>query len=333
MMGTFRPVRASIRRKFSSTYCFVGGFVTEETPFPFRVALGQDEKGGRLSGLPLKLEPSRDIPETPAQPLPAVGDEPLEAGHEEFGAFRIEGVLAAGGMSVVYRAAHQATGEVVALKLLRPSVASNQLLVDAMFREAQTLHRLSHPGIVNVLGYGVHAGKPFVVLELVDGVALSQLMRMLDLSREQLRHLVKHVCAAVAYLHKEGFLHCDLKPSHIYVSREGAVKLIDFGLVCDCNGATSEALRFGTGPYVAPELIAGTHYPTPASDIYALAVTFYRLFTTQLPDPTQLKKASELNPDLPAAVDAVFARALAVVPEERFSSVDEFAEELLKALG
>jgi serine/threonine-protein kinase len=171
-----------------------------------------------------------------------------------------------------------------------------------------------------------------VVLELVEGVALNQLMRMLDLSREQLRHLVKHVCAAVAYLHQEGFLHCDLKPSHIYVSRDGAVKLIDFGLVCTCGRATNEALRFGTGPYVAPELLAGTHEPTPASDIYALGVTFYRLFTTQLPDPTQLKSVSELNPELPAQVDAIFARALALKPEERFSSVEEFAEELLQAL-
>ena len=214
----------------------------------------------------------------------------LDAPGTVVGAYRLVGLLGRGGMGEVWEA-ERADGQFeqrVALKLLKRGMDSEEVLA-RFLRERQILARLTHPGIARLLDGGMSAdGRPYFVLEKVDGLPLTEHARRAGLPLEGRIRLVLAACDAVDSAHRQLVVHRDLKPSNILVTGAGEVKLLDFGiakLLGEGDGgahATALGLRALTPAYAAPEQILGEPVTT-ATDVYALGIVLYELLTGRLP--------------------------------------------------
>ena len=232
----------------------------------------------------------------------------------QIGPYDIVEEVGAGGMAVVYRAAHRDSGELVALKTVR---VPEEVMVRGIRREVQALARIRHPGIVRILSEGLRDGLPWYAMELLEGQTLrawasavdeqtrpvDQAITMVDGSSApsgpsaatrpaaQMRDLkevvtvVRRLCDALAYLHGEGIVHRDLKPENVLIRSDGSPVLVDFGVVTRFGGrvsreslASSRAGSEGTLSYMAPEQIRG-HLVDARADLYALGCTLYELVT------------------------------------------------------
>ena len=233
----------------------------------------------------------------------------------------IEEELGRGGMGRVFSARHAALGRDVAVKLLSVEVAADPSFRSRFEREARTLARLDHPGIVRVHDFGTTAdGDPFLVMEVVRGGTLAEriplpLKRAIDTALE--------LCAALAHAHSAGVVHRDIKPANVLVGEDGRVKLTDFGiarmLAQPSSALTQASLVLGTPSYMSPEARGGAK-PDPRMDVYSLGVMLHEMSTGTLPPGD-----SSL---LPRAISRVIQRATALDPERRTASVLKLREEL-----
>jgi serine/threonine protein kinase len=278
----------------------------------------------------------------------------LSAGHVIDGRYEIVGPLGAGGMGQIYKARRIKLGDEVALKMLLSPDADAEAR-ERFLRESRASAQLRHPHIVSILDFDVDAeGRPFLVMELLSGPSVREELdvggafgpaRTLD--------VVRVVGAAMQLAHDHGVTHRDLKPANIVAHRYGSgdrvYKVIDFGLASlqappDATRLTLPFTFLGTIAYSAPEQLAGDSVG-PASDQYSLAVVAYELLTGKRPfdatEPLALAQqvlnsravpASTILPGVPAAVDAVLARAMARTPTDRWESVTAFVEALVDAL-
>jgi serine/threonine protein kinase len=203
------------------------------------------------------------------------------------GRYQLEAALGKGAIGVVWRAMDTATGERVAVKLLRPESAAQPELVDRLLTEAELLAELAHPSIVRVRDLVPAHGAYALVLELVDGPDLRHRLRVDGpLPPGVAADVVAQIADALAYLHGRGIVHGDVKPGNILVPVDGArVRLADFGVARRVDGpapvARPWALR-ATPEYVAPEMVAGRP-ADPASDVYALGILLYELLSGRTP--------------------------------------------------
>lgn len=282
---------------------------------------------------------------------PVSGD--IEPG-SRFGAWEVRERLGGGGMGDVYRV-ERADGEYrqqAALKLMRPLPAAFWSRFQA---ERQILAELEHPGVARLLDGGLGAdGRPFMVLEYVDGAPIDAWCadRRLDARRKV--GLILELCQAVAHAHAKLVVHRDIKPSNVLVTAEGRTRLIDFGvarLVTVGDGARTETPL--SVEYAAPELLEGRS-ATVMTDVYGLAATLFELLTGRPPivvagDPMivairkiaeapaerLLSAATDLDapPGFARDLDAVLARALRKEPHARYPTVDAFAADLTRALA
>ena len=231
----------------------------------------------RLRGL-LRQNASLDAAETTRDPAAH-----LNAG-DRVGPYAIVGVLAQGGMGVVYRAARAdgAYAQQVALKLMAPGLRDSAGLRQRFLRERQILARLEHPAIVHLLDGGVTTdGRLWLALELVDGIDLAAWVRMAQPDRRQRLDLFVALCGAVEHAHARQILHRDLKPANVLVDAHGRPRLLDFGiagLLDDTDGGEARATRGAamTVRYAAPEQVRQQH-GTVATDVYALGVLLHEL--------------------------------------------------------
>jgi serine/threonine-protein kinase len=257
--------------------------------------------------------------------------------------YRLERLLGTGGMSEVWLAEDLRLGRWVALKILRDGSANGDLASD-LEREARLVARLQHPNIVSVFDTGRHNGRPFVVMEYVHGLSLRDLMehrgRMSE--GEALRYAVQ-VAGALQYAHEQGVVHCDIKPENILVTEQGVAKAADFGVADTVTRTLSpEEARgiLGTIAYIAPEVLQGER-PDARSDVYSLALTVYEMVAGRLPFAgagaaalagQRLAMAAPpvrtFAPDVSAGLEGVLARALTIVPEDRYQGAGEFASAL-----
>lgn len=242
-----------------------------------------------------------------------------------FGPFQIEAEIGRGGMGVVYRARRVdgAFDQVVALKLL-PVGARSRELAQRFLRERQILARLAHPAIARLLDGGVDAeGRPWLAMELVDGVDLSRACdeRALDLDARV--GLMIEVCAAVAYAHSRLIVHRDIKPANILVDTAGRPHLLDFGIARlqdDTEGAaTLTGARALTPRYAAPEQIEGER-ATTAADVYALGVVLRELSDAAAAYPTERGRRAELA--------RIVGKATAPGRDDRYASAAMLADDL-----
>ena len=268
------------------------------------------------------------------------------------GRYRIIERIGEGGVGVVYAAEHVQLKRKVALKVLHPLFAPHSEFRLRFEREAQAASRTSHPACVAVLDFGTFEGRPYLVMEFVEGRLLSERLQEKAASPTEAVIIARQILGALRHAHSLGIIHRDVKPGNIMLcepTRTGAqVKLLDFGLAKNLDstsGDPSHALTqvgavFGTPGYLSPEQAAGV--PVDArSDLYSLGVVLFEMVCCRKPfaSDDQLEvlqahisspppKASTFRPDISPALEDVIARALDKNRDTRFQSADEFIDAL-----
>lgn len=274
-----------------------------------------------------------------------------------FGQYRILRALGEGGMGLVYLAEQQTTSQLVALKLVRPGLASPRLL-RRFEQEVRTLGLLRHPGIARIYDAGTHdAGfgeQPFFAMEYIEGLPLTEHAKRNALDLRARLELLASVCHAVHHAHTKGVIHRDLKPSNILVDAQGAVKVLDFGVARAVEADDSATMRteagqlVGTLPYMSPEQLAGDPGDLDTrSDVYALGVVMYELLSGSLPHDLSssslveaVRIVSERDPaplstrdlDMPADVRTICMKALERDRERRYQSASDLAGDIERFL-
>jgi serine/threonine protein kinase len=249
------------------------------------------------------------------------------------GRYELLGELGRGGMAIVYRAHDSVLGRDVAMKFMSEHISQRGDLREMFQREARSVAALNHPNIVTIHDFGVAEGRLFICMELLDGATVDQ--RIQADGRipvlESLR-MVRQALAALEYAHRRSIVHRDIKPSNLLVTREGIVKLVDFGVAKNVEASDRRSRSGGTPPYMAPEQILGA--PADARiDVFALGVTLYEMLTGELPFPGYARPGPPEPPSarassVPAAVDALVLGAIELETARRFADARSFAGEI-----
>jgi serine/threonine-protein kinase len=195
------------------------------------------------------------------------------------GRYRVIGLLGRGGMGEVYRATDLALAQSVALKILPEDAATNEQLLERFHSEVRIARQVSHPNVCRVYDLGEADGIPFISMEYVDGEDLASLLQRIGrLPSDKALQIARKLCAGLAAAHERGVIHRDLKPQNIMLNKRGEVIIMDFGLAAVADQLHGAEARNGTPAYMAPEQLRGDSV-TAKSDIYALGLIFYELFT------------------------------------------------------
>ncbi len=262
--------------------------------------------------------------------------------------YELEELVGTGGMSSVFRARDRQLERRVAIKILHQHYADDPEYLERFRREARAVAQLSHPNIVTVIDRGDDDGRQYIVFEDVEGENLKEfVLRSGRLPVRRALELALAVADGLAFAHDQGLVHRDVKPQNVLLSREGEVKVTDFGIARSLHvdhGVTQTGTVLGTGEYLAPEQASGQPV-SPATDVYSLGVVLWELLTGDVPfvgdsfvavalrhvnePPPHLR---ECRPDVSPRLDAAVDRALVKDPARRFPSMRAFAKELRACL-
>lgn len=271
----------------------------------------------------------------------------LEPEHVFNGRYRVDVRLGAGGMAIVYSGTDLLLRRRVAIKVLRDQFTSDRGFVQRFSYEAQAAAKLSHPNVVNVYDFGQDGDAYFIVMELVEGTTLAEMLRDERTIPESVAiDYATQIAAGLAYAHRQGLLHRDVKPANILVTEDDVVKLSDFGIARavaeNVAAVTQPGMVMGSVAYVSPEQAQGQALDE-RSDLYALGVVLYQMLAGRLPFAAEtpvalaLKHVSEPPPPLASvarvspALAAVVDRLLEKNPTDRFSSAADLARALREA--
>jgi serine/threonine-protein kinase len=260
------------------------------------------------------------------------------------GRYRLEHPLGHGGMATVYLARDAELDRPVAVKILAASLAGDAAFRKRLLREARLAARLSHPNVVSVYDVGkTEDGRPYIVMECVEGVTLADLLRELGrLPADEAVGLAVQACRGLAHAHAAGLVHRDVKPQNLLLRKDGTLKVADFGIAraAETTVLTQVGTVLGTAAYLSPEQAAGEEV-TPATDVYALGAVLYELLTGRppyvadsLPDLAAkqaegaIAPVTELAPEVPPRVEDAVMRSLARNPAYRPASATALAQEL-----
>jgi len=263
--------------------------------------------------------------------------------------YELEELVGTGGMSTVFRACDVQLDRRVAIKILHERYAEDPEYLERFRREAQSVARLSHPNIVTVIDRGVDGGRQYIVFEHVEGENLKELvLRTGRLPVRRALELALAVADGLAFAHGQGLVHRDVKPQNVLLSREGDVKVTDFGIARSLDvehGVTQTGTVLGTGEYLAPEQASGKPV-SPATDVYSLGVVLWELLAGEVPFAGEnfvavaLRHVNEappslleVRPDVSPRLAAAIARALEKDPARRFPSMAALARELRACLA
>ena len=254
-------------------------------------------------------------------------------------------VLGRGGMGVVYRALDNQLGREVAIKTLTRGVAEDPEMLARFYEEGKKTARLKHPHIVTVYDLGEENGIPYIVMERVEGNSLEKLIHdnspltMMDRLR-----IIAEMCSALGYAHANNVIHRDVKPANIFVQPDGTAKLLDFGIArlerrSHDISLTRTGHIVGTVPYIAPERLKDK-FIDGRSDVFSIGVVLYQLICGQLPfagEDFVLMQRILSEPHIPVrklcsyapiGVGEIVDRALAKLPDDRYQSAEEMADDL-----
>ena len=279
--------------------------------------------------------------------LPLVGD--------EFAGYRVRAVLGRGGMSVVYQAENLRLSSIIALKVLAPELASDDVFRARFLEESRIAASLNHPNVIPIYDMGSHDELLYIAMRYVSGTDMRQMIKKRGrILPATALFLVGQAARALDAAHRKGLVHRDVKPGNLLIERGSDdadpdhVYLADFGITKHAmsrSGLTSTGQFLGTIDYVAPEQIRGTSV-LGLADQYSLGCVLYECLTGRVPFEKDLDAAiiwahveetpampTILRPELPPEIDEVFGRVLAKRPDERYGSCREFVEAARMAMG
>ncbi len=270
---------------------------------------------------------------------------------KRLGKYLLKSVLGQGGMGTVYLALDTRLRREVALKVLPREFSKDADAVKRFLREGQAAARLSHPNVVAIFDVDQQRGHTFLVMELVSGGSAHDLIKQGYLAWPEATRIIAEACRGLVAAHSAGLIHRDIKPANILLSKDGTVKLSDFGLVKVADDETTRdpltktGAVLGTPDFMSPEQCQGEKLDE-RSDIYSLGATYFALLTRRPPfveeKPLQTMFAHCSKPvpdprsiiaDLPAACADVVMKSLSKKRMDRFKSADEFLAALLSLLG
>ena len=268
------------------------------------------------------------------------------------GRYELDGVVGRGGMAEVYRARDIRLDRIVAIKTLRADLARDQIFQARFRREAQSAASLNHPSIVAVYDTGEDMATglpvPYIVMEYVDGRTVRDLLqdghRLLP---ERSLEIIDGVLRALDYSHQAGIVHRDIKPGNVMVTRNGDVKVMDFGIARAMSDAqatmTQTAQVIGTAQYLSPEQARGERVDS-RSDLYSTGCLLYELLTGRPPftgdSPVAIAyqhvrenpiPPSRVDPDVPPWADAIVLKAMAKSPADRYQTAGDMRADLQRA--
>ncbi len=272
--------------------------------------------------------PENDFGETldglPARPAASLGVR-----------YDLLGEVGSGGMGIVYKARERETGEIVALKVLKPEIAADQAAMERFRNELRLARKITHKNVCRIHDFNRAEGTAYISMEFVDGESLRHILKRFG--GLPLRRIAQQICAGLREAHAQGVVHRDLKPENVMLDRAGNVKIMDFGIARSVEtGATATLGAIaGTPAYMAPEQAQGKAVDHRA-DIYALGLILYEMYTgtaafsgdsvatlvlkqiSETPPPPR-----ELEPTIPVHIERAVVKCLEKDPARRFRSVDE----------
>ena len=253
--------------------------------------------------------------------------------------------VGAGGMSDVYKAMDHSLGREVALKVLKQEFAADSNFVSKFRQEAQAAAGLEHPNIVNIYDVGAENGLYYIVMEYVEGITLkTYISKKGQLTYNEVISIAIQVGRGIEAAHKKEIVHRDIKPQNIIISKEGKVKVTDFGIARAATANTINADIMGSVHYSSPEQ-ARNGYVTYQSDIYSLGIVMYEMCTGRVPydgDTTvaialqhlqgEMVPPSRFAPDLPISVEKIILKATMKNQDRRYASMEDMLNDLKRAL-
>jgi len=256
--------------------------------------------------------------------------------------YEILELIGVGGMAYVYKARCHRLNRLVAIKILKEDLASDEEFQRRFYTESQAVAMLSHPNIVAVYDVSRSGNTEYIVMELIEGITLKQYINRKGLLNwKEALHFVAQITKALAHAHSRGIIHRDIKPHNIMILKDGSVKVADFGiarLLSVQNTLTQEAL--GSVHYISPEQAKGGHIDA-RSDIYSVGVVMYEMLTSRLPFVGESAVSvaiqhisaipllpRDINPDIPLGLEEITMHAMEPDVDMRFTTAEEMLNDL-----
>lgn len=266
-----------------------------------------------------------------------------------FGQYEIQEQIGVGGMATVYRAYQPKLDRSVAIKVMHKMFLEDAGFTARFEREARIVARLDHPNIVPIYDYDHYEDQPYLVMKYLQGQTLKDLMRQRALSLDEIVVLMKAIASALSYAHQQGVLHRDMKPSNVIIDQDGTPYLTDFGLARIAKQGESTLsvdTMLGTPHYISPEQAQGGADLDARTDVYAMGIMLFEMTTGRLPFTgdnayavihKQINAAppqpSQLNPEIPPAVERVLLKALEKEPAKRYNTPDALLDAFEQAIN
>jgi serine/threonine protein kinase len=290
----------------------------------------------------MQLIPSQDIPYTKTETV-MTPKKSLTIGSTFAGRYQIIEELGKGGMGSVYKVLDKELGEKVALKLLKPEIASDDQVIERFRNELKFARKITHKYVCRMFHLGKYKDTPFITMEYVSGEDLkSTLRRVGQLGAGKAVYIAKQVLEGLTEAHKLGVVHRDLKPQNIMIDKKGHAHIMDFGIArsLKTKGVTTAGMMIGTPDYMSPEQVDGLEVD-PRSDIYAMGVILYEMLIGDVPfegnTPISIalkhktkipQKPKKFNPQIPDELNQLVMKCLEKKREKRYQNTAEILNKL-----